>query len=47
MENASFEELLKYLKTSLIGIHTMKNEHFGISIIEYMVLFANNIRRLV
>jgi alpha-1,2-mannosyltransferase len=38
VENASYPELLRYLETSLIGLHTMKNEHFGISIIEYMVI---------
>ncbi|MEN9446647.1 MAG: alpha,2-mannosyltransferase [Bacteroidota bacterium] len=35
--NAAYPELLQYLETSLIGLHTMYNEHFGISIIEYMV----------
>jgi alpha-1,2-mannosyltransferase len=37
VENASYQELLGYLESSLIGLHVMKNEHFGISIIEYMV----------
>jgi alpha-1,2-mannosyltransferase len=36
VENASYQELLGYLETSLVGLHAMKNEHFGISIIEYM-----------
>ncbi|KAI8893214.1 glycosyltransferase [Globomyces pollinis-pini] len=36
VENASYDTLLYYLETSLIGFHTMSNEHFGISIIEYM-----------
>lgn len=34
--NASFTDLKKYLSTALIGLHTMWNEHFGISVVEYM-----------
>ncbi len=34
--NAPYDELLSLLESSLIGLHTMKDEHFGISIIEYM-----------
>ncbi|KAJ1648349.1 asparagine-linked glycosylation protein [Dispira simplex] len=34
--NASFTELTDYLATALVGIHTMKEEHFGIGIVEYM-----------
>ena len=37
LPNASYEVLMDYLKCSSIGLHTMFNEHFGISIIEYMV----------
>jgi alpha-1,2-mannosyltransferase len=33
--NATFEEKEFYLKHSLIGLHTMWNEHFGICIVEY------------
>lgn len=33
--NASFEQKVKYLSSSLIGLHTMWNEHFGICIVEY------------
>lgn len=44
--NASFTELQQYLATASIGIHTMYNEHFGISIVEMMaaglVVVANN-----
>ncbi|KAJ3315948.1 hypothetical protein HDV04_000155 [Boothiomyces sp. JEL0838] len=36
VKNAPYELLLNYLSVSLIGIHTMHNEHFGISLIEYM-----------
>jgi alpha-1,2-mannosyltransferase len=35
--NASYGELEQYLQKSWIGLHTMKNEHFGIGIVEYMV----------
>ncbi|KAK8810427.1 hypothetical protein WA158_007002 [Blastocystis sp. Blastoise] len=34
--NAPFDTLLRYMQTSLIGIHTMRKEHFGISIVEMM-----------
>ncbi|KAJ0399051.1 hypothetical protein ATCC90586_004510 [Pythium insidiosum] len=44
--NASFAELKKYLARASIGLHTMYNEHFGISIVEMMaaglVVIANN-----
>lgn len=36
IKNAPYEELLNYLSKSLIGLHTMNDEHFGISIVEYM-----------
>ncbi|KAJ1964488.1 asparagine-linked glycosylation protein [Dispira parvispora] len=34
--NASFTELTDYLATAQVGIHAMKEEHFGIGIVEYM-----------
>ncbi|OUM60846.1 glycosyltransferase family 4 protein, partial [Piromyces sp. E2] len=37
LTNLPYKELCEYFKTSLIGIHTMKDEHFGISNIEFMV----------
>lgn len=35
--NAEYSELLSLLSTCKIGLHTMTDEHFGISILEYMV----------
>ena len=34
--NASHSTLLKYYSRSIIGLHTMWNEHFGIGVVEYM-----------
>lgn len=34
--NASYQELLQCYQKSLIGIHAMWNEHFGISVVELM-----------
>lgn len=34
--NVSFEELHKELEEAFIGIHTMQDEHFGISVVEQM-----------
>ncbi|KAI9204821.1 mannosyltransferase [Polychytrium aggregatum] len=34
--NASHEVLGQYLSQSMIGLHTMYNEHFGIGVVEYM-----------
>ncbi|KAI9139129.1 hypothetical protein BKA69DRAFT_1110008 [Paraphysoderma sedebokerense] len=34
--NAPYSLLQQYLSQSLIGLHTMTNEHFGIGIVEYM-----------
>lgn len=34
--NIGYDQLKLLLKTSLIGFHAMKNEHFGIAIVEYM-----------
>jgi alpha-1,2-mannosyltransferase len=38
--NADYADLKQLLASSKIGLHTMTDEHFGISIIEYMVRFA-------
>ena len=34
--NVPFEELQKLLGDAVIGLHTMEDEHFGISVVEYM-----------
>ena len=34
--NAKYEEMLALLETSTVGLHTMWNEHFGISVVEMM-----------
>jgi alpha-1,2-mannosyltransferase len=34
--NAPYSQMLEYLRISSIGLHTMWNEHFGISIVEMM-----------
>jgi alpha-1,2-mannosyltransferase len=34
--NASYPALIDWLSKSLIGLHTMWNEHFGIGVVEYM-----------
>ncbi len=34
--DASFSEILQLLSNSLIGVHTMVDEHFGISVIEFL-----------
>lgn len=34
--NAPFSLMREYMKKSLIGLHTMWNEHFGISVVELM-----------
>ena len=34
--NASFSTLHQYFQRSSIGLHTMWNEHFGISVVELM-----------
>lgn len=34
--NASYQELVQCYQKSLIGIHAMWNEHFGISVVELM-----------
>ena len=38
IENAPFSTLLAYLCIAKVGLHAMNNEHFGISLIEYMVV---------
>uniref|UniRef100_A0A0N4ZMT7 GDP-Man:Man(3)GlcNAc(2)-PP-Dol alpha-1,2-mannosyltransferase n=1 Tax=Parastrongyloides trichosuri TaxID=131310 RepID=A0A0N4ZMT7_PARTI len=44
--NCPFDILLEFMSTSLIGIHTMINEHFGISVVEQMaaenIMISNN-----
>ncbi|KAF0699414.1 Aste57867_10022 [Aphanomyces stellatus] len=44
--NAPFSQLTSYLATASIGLHTMRNEHFGIGIVEMMaaglVVVAHN-----
>ncbi|OQR94547.1 GDP-Man:Man(3)GlcNAc(2)-PP-Dol alpha-1,2-mannosyltransferase [Achlya hypogyna] len=44
--NAPYAQLKSYLATSLIGLHTMRNEHFGIGVVEMMaagmVVIAHN-----
>ena len=34
--NAKYEQMLQLLQTSTVGLHTMWNEHFGISVVEMM-----------
>lgn len=34
--NASFEQLRALLGDAVAGLHTMVDEHFGISVVEYM-----------
>lgn len=34
--NVSYQELIQNYKMASIGIHTMWNEHFGISVVELM-----------
>jgi len=36
--NLSSQEVLELMRKASFGIHTMVNEHFGISIVEMMVL---------
>eukprot|EP00056_Hartaetosiga_gracilis_P004029 m.70666 g.70666 ORF g.70666 m.70666 type:complete len:529 (+) comp11674_c1_seq1:99-1685(+) len=44
--NVSYEELQEHLRNALIGIHTMKDEHFGIGVVEFLaagpIAIANN-----
>jgi len=44
--NVSYEELKLLLSSSHVGIHTMKNEHFGIGVVEFqaagLVVLSNN-----
>ncbi|KAL2912383.1 asparagine-linked glycosylation protein [Polyrhizophydium stewartii] len=40
IENASYDYLQSLLGSASVGIHTMRDEHFGISIIEYMAAGA-------
>ncbi|KAJ9475097.1 GDP-Man:Man(3)GlcNAc(2)-PP-Dol alpha-1,2-mannosyltransferase [Pseudozyma hubeiensis] len=34
--NADFKEILKRLETASVGVSTMKDEHFGIGVVEFM-----------
>lgn len=34
--NAPYDELLQLLKSSIAGLNTMEDEHFGICVVEYM-----------
>ena len=34
--NAPLATLTALLGTSLVGLHTMRDEHFGIGVVEYM-----------
>jgi hypothetical protein len=38
--NLPFENLLEYFAVSQFGLHTMWNEHFGICVVELMVISA-------
>jgi alpha-1,2-mannosyltransferase len=44
--NGAYSELQAYMQKALIGVHTMWNEHFGISVVEMMaaglVVVAHN-----
>lgn len=44
--NADFSTLKNLLSRSLIGIHTMWNEHFGIGVVEFMVSCIKYCQRL-
>lgn len=41
MINASYPVMLSYLERASVGLHTMVDEHFGISVVEFMVRFHN------
>ena len=34
--NAPYDQLRSYLERALVGLHTMRDEHFGISVVEFM-----------
>ncbi|KAJ2857910.1 asparagine-linked glycosylation protein [Coemansia erecta] len=34
--NAPWEQVLRWLRTSAVGVHTMRDEHFGINVVEMM-----------
>lgn len=34
--NVPYEELLQHLAQSIVGLHTMKDEHFGIGVVEFL-----------
>ena len=35
--NAPYSDMLSYLARASVGLHTMVDEHFGISVVEFMV----------
>lgn len=37
--NVKYEQLKEIMKKTIIGLHTMEDEHFGITIVEMMVSF--------
>lgn len=36
-KNPTYNELVGYLTSAMIGLHTMEYEHFGIALVEMMV----------
>src|SRR4051794_1840422 len=41
--NANYSLLESHLATAFIGLHTMRDEHFGIGIVEYMVRICDSV----
>lgn len=40
--NVPYPELIKLFGTASIGLHTMVDEHFGITAVEFMVSFQSS-----
>jgi len=40
MKNLKYADILNIFKKAKIGIHTMYDEHFGISVVEMMVKYV-------
>jgi hypothetical protein len=40
--NASFPEIVSRLGQASVGLNTMMDEHFGISVVEFMVSLAGS-----
>ncbi|KAJ6234739.1 GDP-Man:Man(3)GlcNAc(2)-PP-Dol alpha-1,2-mannosyltransferase [Anaeramoeba flamelloides] len=38
--NVSYQELLNWLQKGIAGLHTMRDEHFGICVVEYMANYV-------